>query len=172
MPNAFGALGESAYGPQYRHNVAFLGGRGDAAGLAWMAEGWLRELRGARRLGTAAAAHGGEGGEPPQAAADAMGEAGVDISELEAAELEDLDPDDFDTVVALRAGGEAADADADAEEGWLEAWRRQESFETWVLPPSEDPAELRGLVKAKVEELLDSFDTLEMKAACGAGTSC
>eukprot|EP00929_Paragymnodinium_shiwhaense_P108623 TRINITY_DN74934_c0_g1_i1.p1 TRINITY_DN74934_c0_g1~~TRINITY_DN74934_c0_g1_i1.p1 ORF type:complete len:166 (+),score=32.71 TRINITY_DN74934_c0_g1_i1:54-551(+) len=165
MPNAFGALSNVGYGPQYTHNIVFID-RSPGAALR-MAAGWLRLLKEDRLLGFACAE---VWSSAPYSLSlpctvDAMMSVGADVRKLEATDMEELDADDFDTIVMLR--------EEDSEEMVLdEDWKEREIVLEWQFPRSCAPDELRDTLREKVTELLEHFDVLKMKRACGQGTSC
>lgn len=140
------------WGPMYKHNVMFLCNHNSCR--SQMADGWLRELRGAAPVGVASAGIVG-GTAVKEGAIKVMGEAGVDISKFTSDAMADFSPDDFDIVISCCGCGEKLN-------GEKAVWKKRSVFEDWNLddPPAIDPGDLsayrrvRDEAKAKVEDLL------------------
>mmetsp|Transcript_11204 Transcript_11204/g.29865 ORF Transcript_11204/g.29865 Transcript_11204/m.29865 type:complete len:165 (+) Transcript_11204:61-555(+) len=164
MPNAFGCLSDLGYGPQYTHNVAFIS---PASHLSKIAECCLLASKGKRKIGGAAACVEGL----VTLSADVfLSEPELDarIFAVELHELEDLDPEDFDTVVVL--GFQAPSA----AEALTADWAAHSNIFKWALAEAEGGARdaVFPEVEKKIASLLDHFEQLAMKRACGQGVSC
>ncbi|CAJ1346186.1 unnamed protein product [Effrenium voratum] len=147
MPNAFQSLDDETYGPQFLHNILVVATK---AGWAQQLGQWLFEQKGPRKLGIAAAS----------AASACHAEGEMDLSDLsglphgqavEVLDLEDLDAEDFDIVVAV---GQPQLSDA---------WRSKFIFFPWQAAAE---------AQQQTEQLMQMIDEAKMRRACGAGTSC
>eukprot|EP00927_Polykrikos_kofoidii_P069997 TRINITY_DN65790_c0_g1_i1.p1 TRINITY_DN65790_c0_g1~~TRINITY_DN65790_c0_g1_i1.p1 ORF type:complete len:188 (+),score=19.29 TRINITY_DN65790_c0_g1_i1:71-565(+) len=164
MPNAFGCLSAAGYGPQFIHNVAFIGNNAHTVRLA---EGWLRSLRAERKIGTVCACVGVCDEECSELTHEASRAIDIDLSDIELAELEELEPEDFDTVVRLIACSELTPVGSTAH-----GWESCENCFEWTLPGLQNVNDFNASLQGNVRDLLAYFDELAMKRACGQGTSC
>lgn len=148
MPNAFQSLGDDAYGPQFAHNVLVIA---PSPALAKAAAAAVERRKKDRSLGLVA------GVAPKSLFSRSLSR--DDSDEISVVDLENLDPEDFDILVLL-------DAD-DLSDEFLEDWLR-DKFMVLHWQAVKSPEEM----EKQVEELIERLDEAEMKAACGAGTSC
>ena len=149
MPNAFQSLSDDTYGPQFLHNAVVIS---ETAAAAERLAAVLASYRGDRSLGIAAAVCSSERVDEP---ADLEGYTVT----IEAQELDDLAPEDFDIVIFLkRPDG------SDRSEILDTAWTEKTIFRRW------EPQAEKG--EEQIQELMTKMDDVAMRRACGAGTSC
>ncbi|CAE7454728.1 unnamed protein product [Symbiodinium natans] len=149
MPNAFQDLSDDTYGPQFLHNAVVISA---SVKTAQRIASLLASCRGERSMGVAAAVCSTEqAGEHAEHTEHAETE-GHNV--IEAQDLEDLDPEDFDIVIYV--GPHGIDAMLEA------AWTSKGIFRRWEESKEEE----------QTKELLTKLDDVAMRSACGAGTSC